>query len=107
MYRAEERTAEVENDFNRMYDRVIRLQIPKGYQVKNPDDLKLNISYTDKDQVPFLFKSDYVLKDNVLEVRIEEYYKQIYAPLSRYEDFRKVVNAAADFNKITLVLEKK
>src|SRR5688572_21362737 len=107
MYRDDQRTAEVENDFNRMYDRVIRLQLPKGYQVKNPNDLKFNISYTDKDQVPFLFKSDYVLKDNVLEVRIEEYYKQIYVPLSRYEDFRKVVNAAADFNKITLVLEKK
>jgi hypothetical protein len=107
MYRDDQRTAEVENDFNRMYDRTIRIQLPKGYQVKNPDDLKFNIAYTDKDQVPFLFKSDYTLKDNFLEVRVEEYYKQIYAPLSRYEDFRKVVNAAADFNKITLVLEKK
>ena len=107
MYRDDERTAEVENDFNRMYDRIIKIQLPKGYQVKNLNDLKLNISYTDKDQVPFLFKSDYIMKDNVLEVRVEEYYKQIYAPLSRYEDFRKVVNAAADFNKITLVLEKK
>src|SRR5688572_20818793 len=107
MYREEERTAEVENDFNRMYDRIIKIQIPNGYQVKNPGDLKLNIAYRDNDQTPFLFKSDYTLKDNILEVRIEEYYKQIYAPLSRYEDFRKVVNAAADFNKITLVLEKR
>lgn len=107
MYRDDQRTAEVENDFNRMYDRTIRIQLPKGYQVKNPDDLKFNIAYTEKDQIPFLFKSDYTLKDNLLEVRVEEYYKQIYAPLSRYEDFRKVVNAAADFNKITLVLEKK
>ncbi|HZI23434.1 MAG TPA: hypothetical protein VFD46_00070, partial [Chryseolinea sp.] len=107
MYRDEQRTAEVENDFNRMYDRTIRIQLPNGYQVKNPGDLKLNIAYRDNDQTPFLFKSDYSLKDNILEVRIEEYYKQIYAPLSRYEDFRKVVNAAADFNKITLVLEKR
>jgi hypothetical protein len=107
MYRDDQRTVEVENDFNRMYDRTIRIQLPKGYQVKNVNDLKVNISYTDKDQVPFLFKSDYVVKGDVIEVRVEEYYKQIYAPLSRYEDFRKVVNAAADFNKITLVLEKK
>ena len=69
--------------------------------------MKLNIAYRDKDQVPFLFKSDYVVKGDIIEVRVEEYYKQIYAPLDRYEDFRKVVNAAADFNKITLVLEKK
>jgi hypothetical protein len=107
MYRDDQRTAEVENDFNRMYDRTIRIQLPTGYQVKNLNDLKFNIAYTDKDQIPFLFKSDYVVKDNVVEVRVEEYYKQIFAPLSRYEDFRKVVNAAADFNKITLVLEKK
>jgi hypothetical protein len=46
------------------------------------------------------------LKEDILEVHIEEYYKEIYAPTSRYEDFRRVVNAAADFNKITLVLEK-
>jgi hypothetical protein len=107
MYRDDQRTAEVENDYNRMYDRIIKIQLPKGYRVKNLEDLKLNIAYTDKDQTPFLFKSDYAVKDNLIEVRIEEYYKQIYAPLSRYEDFRKVVNAAADFNKITLVLERK
>ena len=106
MYREEERTAEIENDFNRMYDRTIKIKLPKGYQVKNADDLNLNISYKEKDHEPFLFKSTYVIKDDVLEVRVEEYYKQIYVPLTRYEDFRKVVNAAADFNKITLVLEK-
>ena len=107
MYRDDQRTAEVENDFNRMYDRTIKIQLPNGYQPKNLNDLKFNIAYRDKDQVPFLFKSDYVVKGDIIEVRVEEYYKQIYAPLDRYEDFRKVVNAAADFNKITLVLEKK
>lgn len=107
MYRDDERTAEVENDFNRMYDRTIKIRLPKGYKVKNADDLKFDIAYKDKDQIPFLFKSNYTLKDDLLEVRVEEFYKQIYAPQARYEDFRKVVNAAADFNKITLVLEKK
>jgi hypothetical protein len=107
MYRDDQRTAEVENDFNRMYNRTIKIHLPKGYQVKNLKDLKSDITYRDKDNIPFLFKSDYTLTDDLLEVRIEEYYKQIYAPLSRYEDFRKVINAAADFNKITLVLEKK
>ena len=106
MYRDDERTVAVENDFNRMYNRVIKINLPPGYQVKNADDLVIDIAYTDEDDVPFSFKSDYSLEDNVLAVHIEEYYKEIYAPLSRYEDFRKVVNAAADFNKITLVLEK-
>jgi hypothetical protein len=106
MYRDDERTTVVENEFNRKYYRTIRIHIPKGYRIKNADNLKFDIAYRDRDLVPFLFKSDYAIKDNVLEITIDEYYKEIYAPLSRYEDFRKVVNAAADFNKITLVLEK-
>lgn len=107
MYRDDQRMAEVENDFNRMYDRVIKIHLPPGYQVKNPEALIFDIAYDDEGEVPFLFKSDYSRRDNVLIVHIEEYYKEIFAPLSRYEDFRKVVNAAADFNKTTLVLEKK
>ncbi|HEX6892052.1 MAG TPA: hypothetical protein VF141_15195, partial [Chryseolinea sp.] len=106
MYRDDQRTTVVENEFNRKYYRTIKIHVPKGYKVKNGDDLKFNIAYRDQDLTPFLFKSDYTIKDNVLEITIDEYYKEIYAPLSRYEDFRKVVNAAADFNKITLVLEK-
>ncbi len=107
MYRDDQRTAEVENDFNRMYDRSIKIHLPEGYNVKNLNDLNLDITYRDKDNVPFLFRSNYTMNGNLLEVRIEESYKQIFAPRSRYEDFRKVINAAADFNKITLVLEKK
>ena len=106
MYRDDERATTIENEFNRKYDRVLRVHLPDGYAVKNLDDLTLRIAYQDRDLTPFIFKSDYVMNGNVLEIRIEEFYKEIFAPLSRYEDFRKVVNAAADFNKITLVLEK-
>ncbi len=107
MYRDEQRMSDVENDFNRMYDRIIKIHLPPTYRVKNLDDLRISIAYDDEDEIPFSFRSDYILNGDILEVRIEEYYKEIYAPTSRYEDFRKVVNAAADFNKITLVLEKK
>jgi hypothetical protein len=106
MYRDDKRVTEIENQYNRGYDRTIRIHIPSGYTVKNPQDLKMNVTYKDGDKTPYLFQSDYALKDNVLEVVIKEYYKEIYAPVSRYEDFRKVINAAADFNKVTLVLEK-
>jgi hypothetical protein len=106
MYRDEERTMLVENDNNRNYDRVIRIHIPAGYSVKNADLLKMNFSYSGDETTPFLFKSDYTMKDDVLEITIAEFYKEIYVPLDRYEDFRKVVNASADFNKVTLILEK-
>jgi hypothetical protein len=35
-----------------------------------------------------------------------EQYRRIIYPLAEYEDFKKVINASADFNKIVLVLEK-
>ncbi len=106
MYREENRMTDVENEYNRGYDRVIKVNIPPGYTVKNPQELVINVTYKDKDRIPFLFQSAYTLDSGVLTVTIKEYYKELYAPVSRYEDYRKVINAAADFNKITLVLEK-
>jgi hypothetical protein len=107
MYRDDERMTDVENDFNRGYDREIRIRIPDGYRVRNPDDVKINVVYQDGDKEPFLFVSDYVMDKNEMVITIREYYKEIVAPVARYEDFRKVINAAADFNKVILVLEKK
>ncbi|WP_165824017.1 DUF3857 domain-containing protein [Pseudochryseolinea flava] len=106
MYRDDERVTDIENDYNRGYARVIKVKIPDGYSFKNLNDLNFDVAYLDKNEKPFLFHSSYSLNGNALEIKIDEYYKQIYAPLARYEDYRKVINAAADFNKVTLVLEK-
>ena len=106
MYRENDRLTEVENDYNRGYEREIRIALPKGYSLKNGQELKFDVTYEDNEEMPFIFQSDYIVKDGVLTITIKEYYKQLYAPLKRYEDYRKVVNAAADFNKVTLVLEK-
>lgn len=105
MYRDDQRSNAIENEYNRGYDRTIKVQVPAGYAIKNLDDLKINIGFGGETP-KFLFKSDYKLTDNILEISILEYYKEIYVPLEQYEDFRKVINAAADFNKVTLVFEK-
>jgi hypothetical protein len=107
LYRDTERTNAVENAYKRGYHREIKVIIPAGYTIKNPQDLKIDVTYQDGDKTPFLFQSDYKLDGQNLSVFVLEFYKEIYAPLEKYEDFRKVINAAADFNKITLVLEKK
>jgi hypothetical protein len=106
MYRDEQRTLIVENDNNRNYGRTIRIHLPPNYSVKNVEQLKMNFSYSKDDDTPFLFRSDYEMKGDILEITISEFYKEIYVPVDRYEDFRKVVNAAADFNKVTLVLQE-
>jgi hypothetical protein len=53
------------------------------------------------------FNSSYQLAGNVVKITILEEYRRTYYPLSQFEDFKKVINAAADFNKVALVLEKK
>ena len=53
------------------------------------------------------FTSKYEINGNRLTVTCVEYYNEIDIPLERYEEFRTVINAAADFNKITLVFEAK
>jgi Domain of Unknown Function with PDB structure (DUF3857) len=106
MYRDDKRTYAVENGNNRNYDRIIRIHIPAGYTVKNADQLNMDIRFNNEESNPYIFKSEHTLNGNLLEIRITEFYKEIYVPLEKYENFRKVVNASADFNKVTLVLEK-
>ncbi len=52
------------------------------------------------------FVATYTIEGNKLIVKSDEYYKQIQFSLAEYENFRSVINAAANFNKIILVLEK-
>lgn len=106
LYQDDTRTLAIENTFNRGYERIIRIRIPEGYSIRNAKDLVFDVSYKDGDKEPFVFRSSYEQKGQLLIVRVDEYYKELFAPLERYEDFRKVINAAADFNKVTLVLEK-
>jgi hypothetical protein len=107
LYNEEQRQTSIENANNRGYERTLRIHIPKGYQVSNLEALKMRVEYKNDNSVPFSFVSSYVQQGELLTIRVEEYYKELYAPLERYEDFRKVINAAADFNKITLILTKK
>ena len=48
----------------------------------------------------------YELDDNLLKITANEYYKINKIPVTIYEDYRRVINSAADFNKITLLLIK-
>ena len=104
MYQEKKRQLPVLIQYPHALDRVIVFTIPKGYQVKNPEDLNMHV--TDAGET-MGFISSYTSKDAELTVTLHEFYKQIAYPLYKFEDFRKVVNASADFNKIVLVLEKK
>lgn len=101
MYHDDERTLPVVSDFNRRYERTIRIVLPEGYTIANAEDLNINVKDANG-QMAFI--STYRMEDNTLVVNIEEYYRQLVIPVAQYEQYRKVINTAADFNKITLVM---
>jgi hypothetical protein len=108
MYQDEERKFDVENDFNRSYYRELSFTLPDGYKVNNLDALKMKVELLEKGTPTCYFISDYEMVDGkTVVVKVHEDYKSIYYPKDRFQEYRKVINAAADFNKIVLVLEKK
>lgn len=106
-YSEENRKYPVENEYNKHYKRGISITIPDGYTFKNVSDLNFNVTCEKDGQTSCAFISGYTIEGNVLKITIDEYYKEVLYSLEYYQDFRKVINAAADFNKVALVLERK
>ena len=106
MYQEEQRKLPVENEFNRNYDRKIQFVIPDGYKIRNLDDLKMEIFHEENGEKSMGFYSNYEIDGSTVNVFIKEYYKQLVYPLKYFDQFRKIINAAADFNKKVLIFEK-
>jgi hypothetical protein len=106
MYQKEERKQDMESDFSRDYHRVLTLKIPAGFKITNLNVLNMDIFMLENGSRTTAFTSKYTLEGNILKINVDEYYKKITFPVAQFESYRKVVNAAADFNKITLYLEK-
>lgn len=107
MYQEKERVLPLMIDYPHILERHIDIIIPAGYQVKNANELNMSITGKETGDDDMGFVSTYKQEGNVLKVHIYEYYKSLYYPKSRLNNFKSIINAAADFNKIVLVLEKK
>jgi len=108
LYQTEARQFDVENDFNRRYNRVITFELPAGYQARNLKDLSFDVKAGPDAAAPlYAFHSTYAVQGQTVTVTIKEHYDQVRWPKKDFEAFRDVVNAAANFNKVVLVLEKK
>lgn len=105
LYQEKERILPVESEFNRSYYRTINITIPKGYRIVNLDDINIDNAYVDDGKEILSFKSFYELKDNILKITADEHYRVNILEAELYEEYRTVINSAADFNKITLILE--
>ena len=106
MYQKYERRLDIENNFNRKFDRIIEFNIPSGYTVKNLDDLRVDVYHEVDGERDMAFTSTYERSGDKVKVTIYEYYKKIRYPVEMYDSFKEVINAAADFNKKVLIFEK-
>ncbi len=103
----EERVMDIESDHTRTYIRKITFTIPDGYEISGLEDLKMDVKLAYKDDSSSSrFASDYTKDGNTITVSIVEYYNEVKYPKDLFEDYKKVINAAADFNKKTLLLKK-
>ncbi len=101
------RTLPVDMGFRKNYHRVLKFEIPKGYKATNLEAISMNVLAQEEDGTVYAdFISIYSLEGNILTVTCDERYHKIHYPVAQYEDYRNVINAAADFNKIVIYLEE-
>lgn len=108
LYKEQNRVNDVVLAYPKKYNHRIEFEIPEGYSCQNVENLKKILSFENrKGEKHLFFELKYTLENNNLIIELEEIYDTIFIDKDNYDDYRSVVNAAADFNAFTLVLEKK
>jgi hypothetical protein len=104
MYNEKKRKLPISFPYPHSLIREIVIHIPDGYKISNPESVKIDVALGgDK----MGFHSDYTLDGNKMTIKINEFYSIGSLPSSEIEPFKKVINAAADFNKVVLIFVKK
>jgi hypothetical protein len=107
LYQNSNRKLPIDVDYPHYLNRKITVVLPDGYKILNPETIKIQTELKNADgKATAAFYSDYKMDGNKLVVTISEFYDQLHYPISDYESFRKVINAAADFNKVNLLISK-
>lgn len=107
MYSDTERKLPIEEYFTRHYDRTITFTVPDGYSVSKLEGLNIHEYYDNDDGERIMeFKSTYEKNGDEVTVHITEFYTEIYYSLDIYKEYQRVINAAADFNKVVVIFEK-
>jgi Domain of Unknown Function with PDB structure (DUF3857) len=107
MYQEKARQLPVSIQYPHVLDRNISFIVPDGYQIKNLSDLNMSVTDKNSGKETMGFVSSYKLNGNELKILVHEFYAVTDYPVTMFEEFKKVINASADFNKVVLILEKK
>ena len=106
LYDPKERKLPIDIDHPHSQKTVITVDLG-GYRVLNLKALRNRVIYyaADHRKVPTCsFISSYTQKGGKLIITVNEVYSKVHYHLREYPEYRKVLNAAADFSKLNLVL---
>ncbi|MBL7932021.1 MAG: hypothetical protein JNL60_08965 [Bacteroidia bacterium] len=106
LYQEEKRKSPGDIYYTHLLERTIEINVPEGYKAINLEDLKGQKTCLIDSKEMSVFKTSYELNGNKILVHVYEDYQALTYPMNTFEDFKAVINAAADFNKKTIVFEK-
>lgn len=118
LYQETERKTPIEISYPIDYQNNIIIEIPKGYKVSGIKDCNIKNEYVvegvatpennakKKAEVLAAFESTATIKENQVIINIHEFYEALNYSKTKYDEYRNVINSAADFNKLALIFEK-
>jgi hypothetical protein len=106
LYQEKERQSGVSFHGTSNYIHEITIEIPDGYKCAGLEAAKIDKKVMQGDKAVMFFQSDFKQVGNKVILTVNEVYKVLSLPKEKYEEFRGVVNSAADFSKLVLVLSK-
>ena len=105
-YQENKRVLPVEIDYPHYYTRTLKIKLPKGASVKNLDKFNMDFKTDINGKTEAAFTSKFKQENEEITVENTEFYNIINYPLSTFESYKAVLNAAADFNKIVIIVTK-
>jgi hypothetical protein len=106
LYQDKKRQSDGEISYTHSFGRKLQIKLPKGYKLKNPDAVKIEKKYIVDGKALSVFTSNYTMDGDVMNITIHESYETLFYPKDKYDEWKAVINASADFNKVILILEK-
>ncbi len=107
-YQEKERKQDIIMDYPSLIQTIIEIEIPKDYEVANPQILNQQMAYTDSSSLAtYFYESSYAMDHNTLNFKIEECNTDCVYPVKDYVKIREVINAISDLSFLKLILSPK
>lgn len=106
LYQKDKRMLPIEIHYPHYYTRKIKIILPEGATIKNLDKFVMDFKTDLNGKTEAAFTSNFTQNKNEITVENTEFYNLINYPLTSFEQYKAVINAAADFNKIVVIVAK-